>query len=46
MKNLLATLLQRLLGPMLALALLGLVVWNTIFGYVLARSSQPVEPQR
>ena len=27
--------------PLLALALLGLVVWNTIFGYVLARCSQP-----
>jgi len=32
--------------PLLALALLGLVVWNTIFGYVLARCSQPVEPNR
>lgn len=29
--------------PLLALALLGLVVWNTIFGYVLARCSQPAE---
>jgi multicomponent Na+:H+ antiporter subunit G len=27
--------------PLLALALLGLVVWNTIFGYVLASCSQP-----
>ena len=27
--------------PLLALALLGLVVWNTIFGYVLASCSLP-----
>jgi multicomponent Na+:H+ antiporter subunit G len=27
--------------PLLCLALLGLVVWNTIFGYVLARCSLP-----
>ena len=32
--------------PLLALALLGLVVWNTIFGYVLARCSQPGELKR
>ena len=28
--------------PLLLLALLSLVVWNTIFGYVLADCSQPV----
>jgi multicomponent Na+:H+ antiporter subunit G len=27
--------------PLLALALLGLIVWNTIFGYVLASCSLP-----
>lgn len=27
--------------PLLSLALLGLIVWNTIFGYVLARCSLP-----
>jgi multicomponent Na+:H+ antiporter subunit G len=27
--------------PLLCLALLGLMVWNTIFGYVLARCSLP-----
>ncbi|MCS5700646.1 monovalent cation/H(+) antiporter subunit G [Cyanobium sp. FGCU-52] len=27
--------------PLLCLALLGLLVWNTIFGYVLARCSLP-----
>ncbi|MEB3157248.1 MAG: monovalent cation/H(+) antiporter subunit G [Cyanobacteriota bacterium] len=27
--------------PLLSLALLGLIVWNTIFGYVLASCSQP-----
>ena len=28
--------------PLLLLALLSLVVWNTIFGYVLASCSQPI----
>ena len=34
--------------PLLALALLGLIVWNTIFGYVLASCSlpKPGEPPR
>jgi multicomponent Na+:H+ antiporter subunit G len=31
--------------PLLCLALLGLLVWNTIFGYVLARCSLPSQPQ-
>ncbi|MCP9883539.1 monovalent cation/H(+) antiporter subunit G [Synechococcus sp. ATX 2A4] len=31
--------------PLLTLALLGLVVWNTIFGYVLAACSLPPPPQ-
>ncbi|QNI70285.1 monovalent cation/H(+) antiporter subunit G [Cyanobium sp. NS01] len=30
--------------PLLLLALLSLVVWNTIFGYVLASCSQPLLP--
>lgn len=30
--------------PLLLLALLSLVVWNTIFGYVLASCSQPLPP--
>ncbi len=31
--------------PLLLLALLGLIVWNTIFGYVLASCSRPrLEP--
>ncbi len=29
--------------PLLLLALLSLVVWNTIFGYVLASCSQPID---
>jgi multicomponent Na+:H+ antiporter subunit G len=31
--------------PLLLLALLSLVVWNTIFGYVLASCSQPLRAQ-
>jgi multicomponent Na+:H+ antiporter subunit G len=31
--------------PLLLLALLSLVVWNTIFGYVLASCSQPLPAQ-
>lgn len=30
--------------PLLLLALLSLVIWNTIFGYVLASCSQPGQP--
>ena len=37
--------LRGILGSVATLlyALLGLMVWNTIFGYVLARCSQPTE---
>jgi multicomponent Na+:H+ antiporter subunit G len=31
--------------PLLTLALLGLIVWNTIFGYVLAACSLPPQPR-
>ena len=30
--------------PLLTIALLGLIVWNTIFGYVLANCSLPADP--
>lgn len=32
--------------PLLCLALLGLMVWNTIFGYVLARCSLPPQGEQ
>jgi multicomponent Na+:H+ antiporter subunit G len=41
-------LLLRIAGqwPLLTLALVGLIVWNTIFGYVLAACSLPSHPGR
>jgi multicomponent Na+:H+ antiporter subunit G len=30
--------------PLLTIAMLGLIVWNTIFGYVLANCSLPADP--